>query len=322
MIAATTTWAAGTLITKVAVDRTTLRPSAVLTVQLATSVMFLTLIAAVRHQLPRMETSLWRRGSSGLLEPALSYQLFIAGLAFTSAGHASLIGAAEPLLVPFGAWLLYRQRPSRALFVLVAVVAGGSVLLVGGAGGGSIKGDLLVLAGTVSAASYVVVSSRSVAFTAPLTLALVQQIIALAATAAIASLIAVASGGVGHERAPTLLVIALSGIVMTALPFPLYLSALRHLDAAVAAQYVALIPVFGLGGALLFLGETITLIQGVGAIAIIVALAVVARVDVVADRTGTATATATVDSVGGVDGVDGEAHVDEIRSRVGSPLAG
>ena len=316
MIAATTTWAAGTLITKVAVDRTTLRPSAVLTVQLATSVMFLALIAAIRHQLPRREASLWRRGLSGLLEPALSYQLFIAGLAFTSAGHASLIGAAEPLLVPFGAWLLYRQHPSRALFVLVAVVAGGSVLLVGGAGGGSIKGDLLVLAGTVSAASYVVVSSRSVASTTPLTLALVQQIIALAATVVIASVIAVASGGVGHERAPTLLVIALSGIVMTALPFPLYLTALRHLETAVAAQYIALIPVFGLGGALLFLGETITLIQGVGAIVIIAALAVVGRVDAVADRTGAATATATATA----DSVRGKPHVDEMRPLVGGPL--
>jgi drug/metabolite transporter (DMT)-like permease len=278
MIAATATWASGTLLTKVAVERTTLPAPAVLTVQLTASVTLLTIIAAIRRQLPRRAAGAWRHGLSGLLEPALSYQFFVAGLAFTSAGHASIIGAAEPVLVPFGAWLVYRQRPANALFVLMSVAAGGTVLLVGGATGrGSIKGDLLVLAGTGCAAMYVVVSSRSIVSMAPLTLAIVQQVVALVTTLIIAAAVVIASGNLGHDRAPTLLLIALSGIVMTALPFPLYLTALTHLDAAVAAQYIALIPLFGFGGSLVFLGETITLSQAIGAVVILAALVLVAR---------------------------------------------
>ena len=62
-------------------------------------------------------------------------------------------------------------------------------------------------------------------------------------------------GGVGPG---VLLFAALSGIVQYALAFWLYLFALQHLRASVAAFYLALIPVFGIAAASVFLGESLS----------------------------------------------------------------
>jgi drug/metabolite transporter (DMT)-like permease len=60
------------------------------------------------------------------------------------------------------------------------------------------------------------------------------------------------------------LLTALSGVVQYALAFWLYLSAIRLMPVSIAAQFLSLIPVFGVGGAYLFLGERLTLVQGLG----------------------------------------------------------
>ena len=49
-----------------------------------------------------------------------------------------------------------------------------------------------------------------------------------------------------------------------ALAFWLYLSAIRLMPVSIAAQFLSLIPVFGVGGAYLFLGERLTVAQGIG----------------------------------------------------------
>lgn len=57
----------------------------------------------------------------------------------------------------------------------------------------------------------------------------------------------------------------------------LYLSAIRLMPVSIAAQFLFLIPVFGVGGAYLFLGEHLTLVQGLGMAITIGAISQISR---------------------------------------------
>jgi drug/metabolite transporter (DMT)-like permease len=256
MVASAAAWAAGLLLTKVTLDRTDAAPSFVLVVQLAASVGVLA--AACLATRARPTRTAWRGGWVGILEPGIAYQFALAGLALTSATNASVLGSLEPVLVPLLAWLLFRDRPRPQLLVLVAGATMGSVLVSfsGGIGRSDLAGDVLIVASVVAAALYVVVASSQVQTVRPLPAALAQQTWALGLV--VLSHLAL-SGGVlwsalGVEG---LLLAAGSGILNYALPFWLYLSALTRMQVARAATYLTLIPVFGVLGSVLLLGERI-----------------------------------------------------------------
>ena len=77
--------------------------------------------------------------------------------------------------------------------------------------------------------------------------------------------------------ASVVLAAAASGIVQYALAFRFYLTGLRALPVTTAAAFLTLTPVFGVTGAILFLGETLTLLQGLGAVTVIAALLITLR---------------------------------------------
>lgn len=277
-------WGLATVATKGALE--TFPPFFTLAVQLSASVAFLWSAVAVSG------TSLrgGDRGGialSGLLEPGLAYGVGVPGLALTSASNASVISTAEPALICIVAWIVFRQRPSRALAVaLVLAMAGVALVTVpdaagegGGPASGHLAGDALVLLGTVFAALYVVVSSRLVGDLAPLALGALQQSVGLG----FALLLFACVWALGLETLPdtvppqTLLLVAVSGIVQYALAVWLYLTGLRVLRPAVAGIFLTLIPVFGVGGAVLFLGETIAPLQWVGGGLVIFAAAMIVK---------------------------------------------
>jgi drug/metabolite transporter (DMT)-like permease len=82
MVASAAAWALGLVLTKVTLDSSGAEPSSVLLVQLGASVGVLAAACLVSGAWPR---SGWRHGWVGLLEPGISYQLALAGLALTSA---------------------------------------------------------------------------------------------------------------------------------------------------------------------------------------------------------------------------------------------
>lgn len=59
------------------------------------------------------------------------------------------------------------------------------------------------------------------------------------------------------------------------LAFSLYIVALRHIGANISGSFLNLIPVFGLAGAVLFLNETLTMLQLIGNGMTIIAIAIV-----------------------------------------------
>jgi drug/metabolite transporter (DMT)-like permease len=275
MIGSAAAWAIGLVASKGVLERTVANPVAVLNVQLGASVALLVAIKLIRKQ--SFNGSL-RQGWPGLLEPGLAYQLSLMGLATTSASHATVIASLEPAVIPVILWLGLRRRPTPLQACMTLLATAGAILVAsqGTAGSSNLNGDLLVFGGVVAAAAYVVVSHRDVADHDPFTLAAAQQIWALVMTFALTILIT--STGDSFQW-PTLgwdfIAIGASGWCNYALPFALYLTALRYLPLALAAPFLALIPVFGLTAAWSLLGEKISVTQGLGAAVVVLALVTV-----------------------------------------------
>jgi drug/metabolite transporter (DMT)-like permease len=262
MIASAATWAAGLVLTKVVLDGTGAAPSSVLVVQLVASVGALALACALSGAPLR---AAWRHGWVGLLEPGLAYQFALAGLALTSAANASVLGSLEPVLVPLIAWVLLRERPHLRLVVVIAGATAGSAVVSFSADGGtgSWAGDGLIVASVAAAALYVVVASKQVATVAPLPAALTQQVWALGLVV-VGHLVLAGPEFWPAATSGELMLAAAAGILNYALPFWLYLTALRRMPVARAATYLTLIPVFGVLGAVLVLGERVTWLDLLG----------------------------------------------------------
>jgi drug/metabolite transporter (DMT)-like permease len=281
MVLSAACWGCATVMTKGALDQ--VPPFTLLALQLASGVTFLWVAAAVMRTTIVLEPGTGRAAATGLLEPGLSYGLGVPGLALTTAANASIIGAAEPALIILVAWAFFRHRPSGRLALAVLIAMIGIILVtlsdLDSPGHGDLRGDLLVLLGTAFAALYVVSSSRFVTQIAPLPLAALQQSVGLAA----ALVLLAGALLIGGERLPVaispdmLLLAAASGIVQYALAFWLYLIGLKVLSPGVAGLFLALIPVFGIGGAAVFLGESLMVLQGAGVVLVIVAVIVVTR---------------------------------------------
>jgi len=250
----------------------------VLSGQLTASVLALAAVCTLRR-LPVRPS--FRDGWSGLLEPGLAYQLSLAGLVLTSAASATVIASMEPVIVPVLAWIVLHDRPRARLIATSATATLGAVIVsVAGAStaGQSVIGDALILASVVAAAMYVVASAAAVDRNPPLSLALAQQLWALTLTIAVAAVYLAAGGSPGERLSVgSALVIAASGILNYALPFGLYLAALTRIDVAKAAQYLTLIPVFGVAGAVAFLGESVSAGALAGTVVIVASLAVATR---------------------------------------------
>lgn len=270
-------WGSGTVMSKYALGF--VPPLTLLAVQLATSSVFLWTLTRIRRIPFKRDWKHIRYGWTGMLEPGLAYMLGLAGLLRTTASSASFIGATEPILVIFLAWLLLKEHLSIRAFGLVILALIGTLLISASSGEGStsrsLLGDGLVLAGTACAALYVVISRSSVEHVHPLPLAALQQSFGFLAALIVLPL-ALASGEAGSiANVPfsAWVWVIVTGIVQYALAFLFYLNAVQEIPATQAAIFLMLIPLFGVTGSALFLGEQLTLLQLAGGVLILTALA-------------------------------------------------
>jgi drug/metabolite transporter (DMT)-like permease len=280
MVGSAACWGSATTMSKSALAD--FPPLTLLVVQLVASVSFLWIVVWLTRPKLQADRAFLVASLAGILEPGLAYAVGLAGLTLTTASNASLLFAAEPLLIVLLAWVLLRSPPSWALIGWI-VVAGIGVVLVtapdAGMTAGALTGDLLILLGTALAALYVVVSSQMVLARPAIVLAAGQQSAGLAS----AVLILAAALATGVEQvdltgftAASLAFAGASGIIQYALAFWLYLLGLKHLSAREAGLWLGLIPVFGIATAVAFLHEVPTLAMLLGA-AIIISAVVGAR---------------------------------------------
>jgi len=274
MIGSGTCWGLATVMSRDLL--TDFSPPGLLLVQLIASVLTLLLLALPQRPWRYLSPPLARASWTGLLEPGLTYSIGLWGLSLTSAGNASIISATEPILIVLLVWLLFGKRPSARL-ALCIVVAGAGLALIGAdsSSDGSAKslaGDALIVLSMVFAASYVVFSSRLAAHFPAAVLASAQQMMGLA-YAALLYFAADWGGLLSQSLAqtdPALLgYAALSGVVQYALAFWLYLIGLKSLSAGAAALWLTLTPIFGVGGAYVWLGEIPTVPMLLGMVLIL-----------------------------------------------------
>ncbi len=282
-VAAAALWGSGTVATHKVLDLGV--PAGPFTaVELVSSVAFLLVVCAASGTVIPNPIRWWRAGAIGLLEPGAVYLIMNIGLAHTSATHASLINALQPVLIVLIGWGALGHAVPARLWIPMALVLGGTAAVItenGGGSGASMKGDVLVLIGTVIAAIYVLAASRVATQLPPLALTLLQQIYAVAMVVPIIAVQLALSGGMGPgpEHPIDWLWVPLIGVLTSAITFWLYLTALRHLSAGSAGQFLAVIPLVGFAGSVVVLGEPAGLQALAGAVVVAGALVAVARME-------------------------------------------
>ncbi|WP_165953223.1 DMT family transporter [Deinococcus sp. S9] len=283
-------WSGSTVAEKLLLG--SISPFSLIVCQLGASVAVLwAALLAGRPRLPA-NGALLRLAWPGLLQPGLANTLLLLGLARTDANVFSLLNACETvLMLLFARWLL-AERIGRRVGLLAGLATVGAMLVGLGPGtepgarsGSELElGPLLVMAGTVCAALYGVVcrdsgGAEDAAAVTPLVQVTLQQsagfLVALLVW--LAALPRGEAATLGQVDASTWGWAALAGLFQYALPFWLFLNALRTLKASAAALLLILGPVFVLAAAFFLLGERLSAIQGWGAVLTLLALSGIAR---------------------------------------------
>ncbi len=163
LVSASALWAIATVISKKLL--TSVPPITLLVVQLAPSVLLLWFLTILKGEPRPPWRSLVPLALIGLLNPGLAYTLSMLGLARTTASVATLLWAAEPILIVGLAWVLLREPVTRRLITLTIAAACG-VLLVSGLlkpvdlGTTDAFGNALILAGVLCCGLYTVLSRK------------------------------------------------------------------------------------------------------------------------------------------------------------------
>jgi drug/metabolite transporter (DMT)-like permease len=274
LILAAACWGLGTVIAKRGVAE--IPPILFLTIQLGASLASLTILMRARGLPFRDRTASPALGRLGLLNPGVAYGLSLLGLVTISASLSVLLWALEPLLILLLAVAILHERVGRAVVPLSLLAIGGLALIAAQPGPAALVGVALTVAGVVCCAIYTIAARKWIG-TADSTLqvVLVQQAYAFGLAFAVVAALSVAGQlSLPNGISPAGVASAIgSGVLYYAVAYWFYLSGLRHVPASLAAASFYLVPVFGVAGAMLFLGENLSLAQwlGVGVVAIAVA---------------------------------------------------
>lgn len=273
LILAAASWGLGTVISKRALEE--VPPLTLLPIQLAASLLVLAGLMRRRGVSFRDRAAAPILGRLGLLNPGLAYSLSLLGLVSISASLSVLLWAIEPLLILALAAAFLHERVTPAVVALSLVAVAGMLLVVyDPTSTGHWIGVALTLAGVACCATYTVIARRwlgTAGSTAQVVAA--QQAFALALSVIVVGAVAILGGTVRPETvtpAGWLSAVA-SGILYYAAAYWFYLTGLRAAPASLAAVSFYLIPVFGVAGGFVLLGEHLDSRQWVGVAVVLIA---------------------------------------------------
>jgi drug/metabolite transporter (DMT)-like permease len=268
-VVAATSWAAATLLTKVALRE--LAPLDLLGIELVASGIAMVGLLAVRGR-PFLPQRWLVFVGLGVLEPGLSFGLFDFGLARTGAADGAILIASQSLFGVVLARVVLGERVSALTRAAVAVGFAGSALVgVAETGHGtSLGGDLLVLAASAAAAGNGV-GVRRWSVEGDNLAATTTQLLAAALFAAPVILIADSGATMRLADADSayLLAAVATGVLGGAVPFLAFNRAIRELTVAQAGLILNLIPVLAAGGAVVALGEHVHWPEIVGGLLVV-----------------------------------------------------
>lgn len=272
LTAAAACWGLGAVASKRAVAE--MAPTALLVIQLASSVVVLTLVRSTQRR-PSGPRPALRLRALGILNPGAAYLLSLAGLTTITVGLSVLLWALEPVFIVGLAWLVFDHRlTARAASLMALAVGGAAVVGAAGVGSADVIGVSLTVAAVACCAVYTVAASAWFGSESDLDIVVSQQRWALAfAVVAWALLTGPAHGGGVAGAGGVAWVSALaSGTVYYGLAFWAFLAGLRRTTPATAAVYLNLIPLFGIGGGWFLLGERFTLLQMLASLVVVIAV--------------------------------------------------
>lgn len=270
------TWPAGKIATHY------VEPATVATARFATACLLLCLLASLRGQAPRLPA---RRDlplvfAMGLTAVALYNFCFLYGLRLAPASDGSIVvPGLIPVLTILLAWRVYGERPGRSIALGFVLALAGLVLVVdpvGGVDAHRLAGDLILLGAAVCWASYVLVARRATSRFDSIT-----ANIYLSGSGALMLLPFSFLGGgwerLGNAPASAWAAIAYLAVGGTVIGFVLFSEGVRVVGIRPTSAFTLLVPVFGVMGAVLVLGEPLRALLVAGGALVIAGLWLVQR---------------------------------------------
>ena len=219
----------------------------------------------VREPLTRAE--LGRLALIGFVSLTVYFSFENLGLARTSASEAAILIATIPIFVALIGAFVPAERPSGRQWAGILLSFAGIVALVlaaGGAGGGSLTGNLLVLAASVSGAAYAILARRLLVSRSALFVTAYQNLFGALFMAPLALVEALVMG-VRRPTAQAAGGVLFLTLVCSILAYLLLNYAFRFLPASRVSVFINLTPVVAVASAYVLLGERLTVAQGVAA---------------------------------------------------------
>jgi drug/metabolite transporter (DMT)-like permease len=278
LLVAALCWGVSTALSKVAIAQ--LAPVDLFAIEVSTGAVCLGVAALARGARPGRPDG--RVMLLGVLEPGLAFLLFDVGIAHTAATDGALLLSTDSLFTAGLAAAFLGERLGPRLRLALAAGVAGSVLVSLNAGGGmgSLAGDALVLAASLSAAGYGVLARRVAPGRDTLSLTAVQMLVAAAiALAAAAGTLAGHHSRLGQADAGHLAAALGVGILASVVPFVLYNAAIARVTATAAGLTLTLVPLFGTLAALVLLHEGLTGVQLAGGACVLAAAGLAATAD-------------------------------------------
>jgi drug/metabolite transporter (DMT)-like permease len=236
-------------------------PAALLFLRLAGAALVLLPILLWRGQWAALREH-WRPiVNVGVLNSLLPFAAFITAALVLSAGLSSILNATAPLWAAAIGWTVFADRPDRSRMLGLALGFFGVLLLAwdqasfkpGARGVSPALGIALCLAATLLYGISAHLTRRRLAGVPPLAVATGTQ----AGSAVLALIPALLLWPSTPPSATALVAAAALAVACTALAYVLYFRLIAHIGASNAITVTFLIPAFGIGWGVVFLGETL-----------------------------------------------------------------
>ena len=220
----------------------------------------------------------------GLLGFSLYQLLFIYGAAATTAANAALILATVPAWVALGGSLAGLERVGAVGWLGVGLSFAGIAMIVLGAdrgadflfGGASVRGDALVLIGTLCWSAFTMLGRLAMRHYRPLSVTSFSAAVG-AVPLILLGLPELAAASRGTVSAAAWAAAVFSGVFAIGLGTLCWNVGVSRLGSARTSLYSNLTPLVALGTAWLALGETLTAQQGLGALAAVAGVVLARR---------------------------------------------
>lgn len=215
-----------------------------------------------------------------LLQPCLYFWLESSALSLTSSAQAGVISASVPLLVGFGAWLVFKESMRLATAAGLALsLAGVAVLSLSGQATNQapapLAGNTLeLLAMACAAANMLLIRTLGRRYN-PWSLTVLQVVTGCVFFSPGAAHLGSVSWEVFDQRLILTLLFLGAGVTLGA--FSLYNWSITRMNATTAAAHINLIPVIAVGCGVFFLGETMTLVQLLAALTVLASVLMTQR---------------------------------------------